>query len=400
MGPDDDTRVPPGHVLPLLLLGAAVEPVAWALLVGHAPAGPGWFGDGRLLAAVHLLTVGVVAASMLGAGWQLVPVVTTRRPRGFGLAPLVNALFVLALPPLAWGFVHPGQAVTGGWLLLAALAVRAVLVLAALARGQRPATRLWLAAGELCLIAGASLGGLLWASRAGVVGGVDPWATLHRHAALLLGGWVGGWVVGLGSLLVPMFAVAREPRPALLVLAAVPWFAGIVLGLPVLWAVGALIAVATLLGALAGGFKAGAPLLQVGGGLVGGLVGAGALLLGEEDLAVAAALVLGILPVVRGMAQRIVPFFLWTAWLSHAPARAPAAGTLLPARAAAVQAALSGVGAVLLLVSRRVLPGAGEVAVGLLLAGSLLHLGLLLLTLLRARRARAHLDAIPGLDAR
>lgn len=390
-----DTRVPAGHVLLPLLVAGAGEGVGWGLLA-TVPAGTGWFGDPRLLAGVHALTLGAVGLSLVGAGWQLVPVVTVRPWGRFYPARLVNGLLVLALPFLLLGFGRPGTAVVAVVPALLALGVRFLAVVWALRRGERPVHRAWLLLAELAAAAGLGYGLLLWLARSGTAAGIDPWSGVHRHAALLLGGWVGGWIVGVGALLLPMFAIAREPSPALLGVAAAAWFGGLGLGWAPLWALGAGLAAVLLLGTLLTGAKRGAPLLQAGVGIGGLLVAGGLVVAGRTEPAVAVALVLGVLPLVRGVAQRIVPFLAWTAWLAHAPARAPAAGTLLPARGAAIQAGLSLFGGLGWVLARAGVPALAAPSAALLLAGALLHLGLLVTAVARASRARLALDALPG----
>lgn len=390
-----DTRVPAGHVLVPLLVAAACEAVAWGLLA-TAPAGSGWFGDPRLLAGVHALTVGVVALSLVGAGWQLVPVVTVRPWGRFYPAPLVNGLLVLALPFLLVGFWRPGTAVLAALPVLLALGLRLLAVVGALRHGERPVHRAWLLLAEHAAAVGLTYGVLLWLARSGTAMGIDPWSGVHRHAALLLGGWVGGWIVGVGALLLPMFAVAREPSPVLLGVAGAAWFGGLALGWAPLWAAGAGVAALLLLGTLLTGAKRGAPLLQAGVGTGGLLVAGGLVAAGRAEAAVTVALVLGVLPLVRGVAQRIVPFLAWTAWLAHAPSWAPAAGALLPARGAAIQAGLSLLGGLGWALARASIPALAAPAAALLLAGALLHLGLLGVALARASRARLALDALPG----
>lgn len=392
---DGDTRVPAGHVAVPLVAAAVFELVAWSLFAGVSPQA-GWFGHPRLLAAVHALTLGVVALSIVGVGWQLVPVVVARPWGWFYPARVVNLLLVASLPFLLLGFDRPGVAVAAAVPVLAAFGVRALAVGWALRRGPRWVHRAWLLVAELTALVGLACAAGLWFSRSGAELGVDPWAGVHRHAVLLVGGWVGGWMAGVGSLLLPMFAVAREPPAGLLALAGVAWFAGLALGEPMVWALGAG-GVGVALGvALATGASAGAPLRQGGAGLLGLLVAVGLLLAGREEGAITVGLVLGLLPLTRGVAQRIVPFLAWTAWLSHAASRAPAARTLLPARGAAVQAVLSTLGGLGFVLGRSGYPPLYLPGLVLLAGGALLHLGVLLVALSRAARARLALQALPG----
>lgn len=389
MLPDADTRVPTWDVLGPLLIATAAEGLAWGWLLGVETAG--WYANPGVLVGVHTLTIGVVVMAMVGAGWQLVPVVTAVPWGRFYPARWVNGGLLIAFPGLLWGFGHPGTMMGAAVLAVGALLVRSAAIILALRQGARLAVRLWLVMAELCLWAGLGVGLMLWLARSGHGVGLDTWTWLHRHVALLLGGWVGGWIVGLGSLLLPMFAVSREPSPVVLGVAGLCWFTGIFVGSWPLWIVGVVLGPGALLLSLARGLRLGAPMVQAGLGVLG-LVSAAALLRwGPPDQAVRVALALGVLPLIHGVAQRIVPFFLWTSYLAPFAPRAPAASGLLPVRYVPVQAGLSLVGGLTWVL------GWEPVGALLLLLGALAQGALLLSAAWAALRARNALLALPGM---
>ena len=398
---DPTTLAPPGRVLGPLLGAAALEAVAWGLLWGGEALAPGWYGRSSLLMAVHTLALGVLALSLTGAGWQLVPVIAARPLAGRGQGAVTGALLIGAAGLVAGmgGATRLGHG--GAALVIAALLGRSALVLPPLLRASgRRAARAWLLGAELSLWAGLGLGALLWLGRAGHPQ-IDPVAGIGRHASLLLGGWVLGWIVGTGSLLLPMFAIGREPSGVVLGLGCALWALGLVGGWPLVWGLGLAGGAAALGSALWSGARRGPALAQVGLGLVG-LLGAwlgGALGL-ESEHVLTLALVLGVLPFLRGVALRIVPFLAWTHAYGQRLRGAPTAASLGPGHAAWVQGALS-VGGGLALIIGRIAAQAAWVQLGLalLLLGALLQTGLLGLALGRAWLGHLRGAPLAGMEA-
>jgi hypothetical protein len=404
MQPEVRTLVSPLPVLLPLALAALLEPVAWALSLLPQALDSGWYGRAGLLVAVHTLTLGAASAAILGAGWQLVPVVTARAWKPPAAA--LTALFVVGLPLLGAGLGAPTRA---GWagnvgavLILTALSVRSIYVIAALSSPRcapgRAATRGWLIAAELCLWAGLAVGAGLWAGRVGHPVFADPVAAVGRHAALLLGGWVGGSIVGYGSVLLPMFAIAPEPQPVALAGVGVLWFAAAASGEVWLGAAAALLAAGLLLKSLRAGLKGklGQPVF----GLVG-LAAVGAMLpWAPGDVIVAAALTLFLLPVLRGMTQKVGPFLAW----AHLATSSPALATLpAPPRLASVQTWLSGSGAIVLVAGRiagsAAAPALARIGAALLLAGALAHIAVLAHITSQLLLAQLRRGAIPGTES-
>ncbi|GAB1231641.1 hypothetical protein UT4_01070 [Ferrigenium sp. UT4] len=179
----------------LLLLTAADAPFA----APHTP---------ELLAATHAITLGCVAAVMLGALQQILPVLVGSPLRGArGVAGsvwmlwLAGALALVAgfrfgLPPLlhaAWG------------LLGSAFAIFITACLISLARAPaRNITWLGLLLAFLSLAVAVVLGALLAHGYAsGLALPYAAWAALHIKLAL--GGWVLLLIVGVSYQVVPMF---------------------------------------------------------------------------------------------------------------------------------------------------------------------------------------------------
>ncbi|MCL8209048.1 MAG: hypothetical protein K6V97_13400 [Actinomycetia bacterium] len=191
------------------LVGALLDLVSHPVdLLAFRVAGP------ALLSTTHFLTLGFVSMVMMGAMYQLVPVVLDSR-----------------LASVRLGFWHYGIYVSGVGLLIAGMArwepvlmvmggsfvvVGVSLFLVNMAKTLRGA-RLWslsgyfLVASLACLAAVVGFGWLL------AFNFVHPWfspvTALGVHMALGLGGWFTLTLVGVSYKLLPMFTLAHaEPK--------------------------------------------------------------------------------------------------------------------------------------------------------------------------------------------
>ncbi|MDP2305675.1 MAG: hypothetical protein Q8P18_06580 [Pseudomonadota bacterium] len=159
---------------------------------------------GPAFAVAHLGTLGLLGATMLGALYQLIPVLGGTPVPGVRLAHAVHALFVGGLaalvarfcgapPPFGWG---------GAAALTGAITLFAGPVAVALARAP---SRTWpvvgMRAAALALVVALLLGLRL------AVPPLSPlrplWIQVHLTVGLL--GWVGGLVAAVAWQLVPMF---------------------------------------------------------------------------------------------------------------------------------------------------------------------------------------------------
>ncbi len=209
--------------IPFRYFGAAVayHLLAWIALLPDAGASPRFTGGlGWRLAALHLVTLGVLVMSAMGASLQLLPI-ATRQPVRFKRAPA--AIWWLYTPGV--GAIALGMG-TGAALLLVAGATAvavALLAYAALiarnllgAKGMPAVTaHCWVALASLlvtlvtalslaCTYLGAPL--------------VDRGTALALHVAFAPYGFMGMLVLGLSYILIPMFALSAGPdvRNALL----------------------------------------------------------------------------------------------------------------------------------------------------------------------------------------
>ena len=321
--------------IPFRFFGAAIvfHLLGWlVLLAGGAQSFSG--GLGLPLAALHLLTLGVLVMTAIGASLQLLPVATRQ---SVGSPPVLAAL--------GWAYTAGVALLTAamalGWLRLlvgaAAAVVLALLIYAALlarnlahSRGM-PVVVVHGWAALACLL-GALISGLSLGATYLGFGVLDHTAALGLHVTLAAYGFMGLLVMGFSHILLPMFALADAPpqRASLLSAALVvvalaaaalasvgwlpSWAAG---GAGAVGLLGLLLHVAIMSTALRGGMRRalGRPLALVRVGwaaLAASLVAAVAIEAGAgfERLRTLFVVLLigGLMSFLLGVLARIVPF--------------------------------------------------------------------------------------------
>lgn len=405
--------------LPMRFFGAAAafHVIAWIALGVGANQVPRFAGGiGWPLAALHALTLGVLAMSAIGAALQLMPVATRQ--------PLRSRAAVLAV----WWLYAPGVAALVAAMALqqplamaiAALPVAAGLLLFGLlmarnlvgVRGSMPGVRTmgWLALASLAVALASALGMLaMWA-------GVAVWSReglLMLHVVFAIFGFMGLLALGFSNILVPMFALG--PVPPERTQLGVAALATAALALATAVATHLLPRLALVPGVMAAAAAAAVHLLsmrqvlregmrrELGGSFVlvrlgwGGLITVLALSAwwaldaGREGLStavLACALVGWLLSFLFGMLQRIVPFLV-SMHLAGSRRRAPTPSSLTDERALTVHRCCHAA-ALALLALAIALDSAAAVrvasAVGVI--GALGFVGFLATALRRARRPR------------
>ncbi len=312
------------HLLGWLALGAGAT--VWPT----APAGMGW-----PLAALHLITLGVLAMTAMGAGAQLLPVATRQPAPGHRLLAALWWVYTpgVAVLALGMGLVMPALLALGAVAVTGSLAVWAVLMVHHL-RGARGMPGVvahgWTALAALVVVLASAL-----SLAAGWLGLPAParQTVLAMHLVFAPYGFMGMLALGLSSILVPMFAMADAPSDRTQLTSCALAVAGLVLAAAAAFGVAV---TALQLGALAAGAAAVAlhlramfRVLQTGmrrelgrsfvlvkigwAGLVSSLVLALVLVLQGPQPALSAAFGLCLVGVwllsfVLGLLQRIVPF--------------------------------------------------------------------------------------------
>jgi hypothetical protein len=412
-------RTPVGLPLRYLVTAVLAFVVAAAALPWLAEELSGHYYHPRLLALTHTVTLGWITLTIMGASYQLVPIVLERPVWSVRLARWQFLAFVVGAVGMVGHFFiaeWPGLAWSAGLVALGALAH-----VANVGRSLRGLARWTLTAR---LLAGALAGLALTALFGLALGLAKLWpilpgqlfANLHAHVHLALLGWVLPMVLGVAARVYPMFLLAAEPggwpgrAQAWGLAAGVPLVVG---GLLAAWTpavvAGALVValavtghLAWVLGMLRGrkrpaldwglrfvltGSAFLVPATALGLGLATGLL-AGP----RPALAYAVAVFGGWLSLtILGMLLKIVPFLVWQSVYAPRVGRAPVPtlAQLSPARAEALAYALLVAGVAAL--TAAVL--AGDTA-WIRLAGSLVTAGALAFAATLARVLH-HLLACP-----
>ena len=171
----------------------------------------------QTLAVTHLGTLGFLAMVMMGALYQLTPVVAGSRVRGVRIAHAVHALLVLGLTGLVIGLLTYTNRVTFASMAVLALALLLFLPPVAVALARAP-TRGETVAGMRLALANLFVAGFLglWMAH-GHIGMPFPgsrslWVQVHLSVAFL--GWVGGLISAVSWQVLPMFYGATPDSEA------------------------------------------------------------------------------------------------------------------------------------------------------------------------------------------
>ncbi len=209
------TDLAPPLDLPFRFMATALGwlAVLAAVYPWHTPLLAGSFYDPHLLTFVHVNTLGVIGATIMGASCQLLPVVLQVRLASVRLMRLAWWLYLPGLLAFVLGMSQawlPALAL-GGSLAFAAVALYVGVVVATLRRAAtRDATFWHLAAGVVALAVGASLGLLMAATKgSGALAGLTL-PVLAAHATLMLAGWVTPTLCGVAYRLIGMFTLTED----------------------------------------------------------------------------------------------------------------------------------------------------------------------------------------------
>ena len=203
--------------IPLRFFGAAIANhlLAWIALLAGSGTLPRFAGGlGWTLAALHLVTLGVLAMTAIGASLQLLPVATRQPVRSIRWPLLVWWLYTpgVAAVALGMGIGNGVLLAIGATAVVVALAVYAVLLAANLAgaRGMPVVVAHgWTSLASLAVALATAF------SLAFTYVGlplVDRGTGLALHVAFAAYGFMGMLALGLSYILVPMFALSAAPN--------------------------------------------------------------------------------------------------------------------------------------------------------------------------------------------
>lgn len=207
----------PDSVLPVPFFALGlVGFCALNLAVALAPAAVRWPLPPHGLLLLHLLILGWITPVMMGADYQLVPVVLHRPIAWPALVRVVVPLYVVGVVVflVGWGtgatlWIAAGGVVAGCGLLLFCAHMLAALT----GLRSRSPTALGLAGAVLFLILTAVLGPWMALGIGGVVGGAHTLRLKALHAVAGLGGWLLLTIMGATYQLLPFFAATPPSTP-------------------------------------------------------------------------------------------------------------------------------------------------------------------------------------------
>jgi len=213
LGGAKDRLLPASVPFRYFMAAVIFQILAWAaLILGADELAEFVGGTGYVLAALHLLTLGVLVMTAMGASFQLLPVATRKPLQSVWPAQLAFWIFVPGVLLLAFGmldgdavFLHAGGAgVVGGLLIFAVLTA---LNLRKPAGFQIVALHGWGAL--LALVVVASLGlALVIDFSTGFFENRQQIAMIHMVLAIF--GFMGLLVFGFSQILIPMFVLSRN----------------------------------------------------------------------------------------------------------------------------------------------------------------------------------------------
>lgn len=205
----------------------------------------------RVVAGVHLFTLGWIMLSIFGALCQFLPVAIGRRLRWQAFAHVTFALQVVGAAGFIIGLVtaHPGLVIAGAITLSAAFVSFAVNLAATLAVVRERSVTWWALVGASLFLVVTPLYGVLMQLKLDQSLGIHHFHVIAVHAHVAIVGVVLLTIVGVAHRLFPMFLLSHgaDERPAWIALVLL--FSGTVL-----------LAVPT----------GGVPVDEVGGALAGG----------------------------------------------------------------------------------------------------------------------------------
>lgn len=209
-------RRAPSATLPLSYLVTAVVAYLVAALATPwlAPELAGHYYHPRVLALTHTITLGWITMAIMGASYQLIPIVLERPIWSerlgrwqfvlmlAGIVGLVGHFYIAQWSGLLWG--------------VGLVALGAIVHLVNVVASVRGLTR-WTFTARMVVIAHVALaltvvfGALLGVQRVYPFLPGQHFPNLHAHFHLALLGWVLPMVVGVAARVYPMFLLAREP---------------------------------------------------------------------------------------------------------------------------------------------------------------------------------------------
>jgi len=212
-----------GAAFVFLILGLA------ALVANSDAIASGGAGAVNVIAGLHLLTLGWLSLSIFGALQVFMGVALGVSPAANGLTAWTRRVWIVGVVLFPMGLAAHRAALIGSGLLAlgVGLSLLTIQMAPALWRAKRgPLTRAYSIIALCSLWCAWSLGTLAGLARVGWVPLGLPPGYFVAHVLIAAFGWVGAMIGGVGSHLVPMFALSK-PTTALPMKIALPLWAGV-----------------------------------------------------------------------------------------------------------------------------------------------------------------------------
>ena len=205
-------------VLPFYLYAAAAFLAATLLLFTSAPTLTGHFFQPKILAVTHTMALGWGTMIILGASYQLLPVLTETKLYSPAIAYLSFALAAVGIPLLVYAFYTfdlGWPAKTGGTLVVSGVLCYFVNVGNTMGKKENIHALFCLtAAAWLLLTTGTGLLLIFNFTSPFLSKGALAYLPLHAHIGIVV--WFLLLIIGVGSRLIPMFLISKyDNRPLL-----------------------------------------------------------------------------------------------------------------------------------------------------------------------------------------
>lgn len=170
------------------------------------------FNNMGLIGTIHLFLLGFVMMSIIGSMGQLSAVVAEVYHRYPKVFIWISPLFSLGIALLVGGFwIHSSLLAYGSTLVLVALALFAFnLFITLFGASRRTAVTRSMQWSTLFLMIGVLIGVVMALGYAGVID-IDPKQWLFSHLMFVLGGYVLLTIMGVSTVLLPMFGACNRP---------------------------------------------------------------------------------------------------------------------------------------------------------------------------------------------
>lgn len=206
-------QAPPLHLpLRFFLTAPVFGALAGVLLIGYGAGALSVPWAYPTVALTHLITLGVLTQVMMGALYQITPVLIGTHVPGGGLSPWVHGGLCVGAAAMVAGLLLAATPLLV--LALACLAPALLIFLSQMVRALLAAPSWNTTVGSMAL----AVASLACAVTLGLVSlgeyafgwlPLGRWTLTSAHLYLALGGWIGALITGVGQAVIPMFYLAK-----------------------------------------------------------------------------------------------------------------------------------------------------------------------------------------------